>query len=68
MTDRPLSEPMPPDPELDRVDEGVEGDTTEVQPTESELRPSAAEGAEPDGGPRPPRPSQAEGDRDESAG
>ena len=63
MTDQPVREPMPPDPERDRSDDATEsgvGDTSEP----SSVRPSAAEGAEEDAGERPPRPSQAEGDRE----
>ena len=56
MTDRPPREPVPPDPDRDR-----EGDEPEEAPT---LRPSAPEGDEADAGSRPPRPSQAEGERE----
>ena len=51
---------MPPDPQRDRVD-----DDTAIDAEDDGLtRPSKAEGAEEDAGPRPPRPSQAEGERD----
>ena len=61
MTDQPVREPIPPDPDRDRSDEATQpgrGDATDP----SSVRPSAAEGAEEDAGERPPRPSQAEGD------
>jgi hypothetical protein len=60
MTDQPVREPMPPDPERDRVDDDTAIDADDDRLT----RPSKAEGAEEDAGPRPPRPSQAEGERD----
>jgi hypothetical protein len=60
MTDQPVREPMPPDPHRDRVD-----DDTAIDAEDDGLtRPSKAEGAEEDAGLRPPRPSQAEGERD----
>lgn len=59
MTDRPITEPEPPDRELDRSDEHEDRSVAAE-------RPSAAEGeADEAGGPRPPRPSQAEGERDD---
>lgn len=59
MTDQPISEPEPPDPQLDRT-----GDEPEAEGDQPPIRPSPAEGGdEADGGPRPPRPSQAEGER-----
>ena len=64
MTDQPVHEPMEPDPERDRV-EPDDGSASAEQGS-SLTRPSAAEGAEEDVGARPPRPSQAEGDRDEA--
>lgn len=59
MTDHPISEPAAADPRLDRTDEAE-------QPAGEEalIRPSAPEGEETGGGIRPPRPSQAEGERD----
>lgn len=60
MTDRPLREPIPPDVERDRLETDVRG----VDDERPDVRPSAAEGAEDDAGPRPPPPSQAEGERD----
>lgn len=62
MTDQPVREPIPPDHERDRADDGVDTDDSE-----SSIRPSKAEGAEEDAGRRPPRPSQAEGERDDDA-
>ena len=62
MTDQPVREPIPPDPERDRADDAVDADDLD-----SSIRPSKAEGAEEDAGPRPPRPSQAEGERDDGA-
>jgi hypothetical protein len=60
MTDNPIREPEPPDPRLDRADEATNAESED----EPAMRPSAAEGdAATDSGPRPPRPSQAEGDR-----
>ena len=59
MTDRPTTEPEPPDPRLDRTEA-----EDEVAPTE---RPSAAEGeVDESGGSRPPPPSQAEGEREDA--
>ncbi|MGH2380233.1 MAG: hypothetical protein ACRDG7_03310 [Candidatus Limnocylindria bacterium] len=59
MTDQPISEPEPPDPRLDRTDQ-----EPETEDDRAPIRPSPAEGGdEVDGGPRPPRPSQAEGER-----
>lgn len=59
MTDRPITEPEPPDRELGRSDADQDG------PLGAE-RPNPAEGeADEAGGPRPPRPSQAEGERDD---
>ena len=63
MTDGPIRDPEPPDPRLDR-DAEAEGSLGDRAGT---TRPSAAEGGdEPDGGERPPTPSQAEGERDPS--
>ena len=62
MTDQPVREPMPPDPERDRIDVDADNEFDEL--TRPPTRPSMAEGAEEDAGPRPPRPSQAEGERD----
>ena len=60
MTDHPIGEPEPPDPRLDRTDEAPPA----AEEEEPATRPSAAEGdAATDSGPRPPRPSQAEGER-----
>ena len=64
MTDHPIREPEPPDPRLDRTD-----DVEDAGPESASVRPSAAEGGdEPDGGTRPPRPSQAEGERESEDG
>jgi hypothetical protein len=62
MTDQPVREPIPPDPERDRA-----GDEVDTDDAESSIRPSKAEGSEGDAGQRPPRPSQAEGERDDGA-
>lgn len=65
MTDQPIREPEPPDPRLDRTDESATGPAVDTPAT----RPSAAEGdAVTDSGPRAPRPSQAEGERDPDDG
>ncbi len=62
MTDQPIREPEPPDRRLDRTDQEPESEEDSAP-----IRPSAAEGGGgEDGGPRPPRPSQAEGERDPS--
>ena len=59
MTDHPISEPAAGDPRLDRTD-----DAEQPAGEEARTRPSAPEGEETGGGIRPPRPSQAEGERD----
>ncbi|MDQ3688937.1 MAG: hypothetical protein M3406_02680 [Chloroflexota bacterium] len=60
MTDQPIREPEPPDERLDRTDA-----TPDSENDGATIRPSAAEGGGgEDGGPRAPRPSQAEGERD----
>jgi len=59
MTDRPIIEPESPDPRLDRTDQD-----SKPPDDQAPIRPGAAEGGEEaDGGPRAPRPSQAEGER-----
>lgn len=60
MTDQPVREPIPPDPERDRT----EPDDEAQSPDRAPIRPSAAEGSEEYAGLRPPRPSQAEGERE----
>jgi hypothetical protein len=62
MTDQHVREPMPPDPERDRTDVDAGNESAEL--TRPPIRPSMAEGAEEDAGPRSPRPSQAEGERE----
>jgi hypothetical protein len=62
MTDQPIREPIPADPQRDRADDAVDTDDAE-----SSTRPSKAEGSEEDAGRRAPRPSQAEGERDDGA-
>lgn len=65
MTDQSIREPEPPDRRLDRTDQ-----EPEPGPDRAPIRPSTAEGGDGesgvDGGPRPPRPSQAEGERSPS--
>jgi len=64
MTDQPIREPEAPDPTLDRTDEAPKPDEQGAP-----IRPSVAEGGDgTDGGPRAPRPSQAEGERDPTPG
>lgn len=68
MTDQPLREPFPPDPERDRADGDADRHEDVADATTgASIRPSKADGAEEDAGPRPPRPSQAEGERDDGA-
>ena len=60
MTDQPISEPESLDPQRDRTDQ-----EPKIEDDQASIRPSPAEGGGgTDGGPRAPRPSQAEGERE----
>jgi hypothetical protein len=66
MTDRPIREPIPPDRERDRSTDAPAGLEEEAPGDTTTTRPSSPETFETDGGAKPPRPSQAEGERDDA--